>query len=116
MHVAGGAAAQILHLGRDAQRAVLQFLVFLQQPHQRLIVAVDAALRALGLGRFDILGRAFVFCLVAHRRFPSFEWFGFAPDIEVWRPKIKGQAMLGASSEDLGTDREDLSKLIQILP
>ena len=74
VHVARGAAAQVLHLGRDAQRAVLQLFIFLQQPNKRFIVAIDTAFRALGIGfgRLDFIGRAFVFCLVAHRRFPSF--------------------------------------------
>ena len=93
MHVARGAAAQVLHLGRNAQRAVLQLFVFLQQPHKRFIVAVDAAFRALGIGlgrlgftraRVRLLpGRSSPFPVISNG-------LDFVPDIEVWRPKIKG--------------------------
>jgi len=72
--VARGAATQVLHLGRRAQPPVLQFLVFLEQAHQRLVVTVDTALGTVGyrIAGFDFLGRSLVFRLVAHGQFPSF--------------------------------------------
>jgi hypothetical protein len=39
----------------------------------------------------------------------------FVPDIEVWRPKIKGASDTGDAAHALTTHHEDLSILIQIL-
>ena len=70
MHVACSAAAQVLHFRRDPQRAVLQFLVFLQQAHEGFVVAFDRTLGALW-ACFRLLvgvGWMFVVFVVAHRR------------------------------------------------
>ena len=98
LNVARGAAAQVLHFGSGAQRPVLKFLVFLQKPHQGFVVAFDTTFGAFGsvLRGLDLVGRAFVFCLVAHRVFHHLNGLEVAPDIEVRQPKIKGYGVLAS--------------------
>ena len=68
MYVARGAPAKVLHVRRNAQGAVLQFLVLLQKPDKSLVIAVDRSFGPFGssLGSLVLVRRAFVFCVVAH--------------------------------------------------
>ena len=67
MDVARRAPAQILHLGRDAQRPVLQLLIVLHQPNDDFVVVGGlGGIRRRGVGGGGRLGQhllrhAFVF-------------------------------------------------------
>src|SRR5690606_27897646 len=73
LNVARGATAQVFHVRGRAQRLVLQFLVFLEKPDQRLVVAFNSPFGALAFGflRLVLVGRVFVLYIIAHRVFPS---------------------------------------------
>ena len=94
MHVARRAAAQILHLGRDPQGAVLELLVFLHQPDDDLVVAGVVVRRSFGACSPASSGKALFVRLVAHRvSVISFRFgrSGFPPDIDVRAGKIKAE-------------------------
>jgi hypothetical protein len=116
--IAGRATAQILHLGCRPQSAVLQLLVFLQEPHQRLIVVGDTAFGPLArrIGGVDLLGHVFVVRLIAHGQSLSSHVVRICCRYRGSAPKNQGARPIQPQPEAKLPLGATVAKLIQTLP